>query len=106
MLEINLLGRKIHVRYVSDKELAAIAKDIDCWGCFEGDVIYISTSVPQHRAKRVLCHEVTHAILSITGLTNLFEDKQEEAVCDAFESYVDIFNSPDVVKFITSAEEQ
>lgn len=105
MLEIPILGRRINVRFISDRELAQAAGDADCAGFFDGTTIFISSSLPHERAQRVILHELAHAVLSITGLTNLFEEKQEEAICDAFENYLETFRDEGVVKYLNNKEE-
>jgi Zn-dependent peptidase ImmA (M78 family) len=107
MLDINLLGRRIPVRFVSDKELDQIGKDKNLQGLYDvsTNTIYLSTSLNQETSRRVLLHEATHAVLSIAGLESLLKNKQEEAVCTAMESLVDIFKNPDLVKFLAEVEE-
>lgn len=105
MLEIPILGRRISVRFVSDKDLSQIAKDSECWGCYENDTIYISSSIGQEHGRRIVLHELTHAILTITGLTNILESNQEEAVCDASEALLDAFRDETLVKFLSDSGE-
>jgi Zn-dependent peptidase ImmA (M78 family) len=105
MLEIPVLGRKIGVRFISDKELAQLTKDPECLGCFDGNTVYISSSVSQEHARRVLLHEISHVILAITGLTNLLGEGHEEAICDAFESYLQLFRTPALVSFLSQNDE-
>lgn len=100
MLEIPILGRKIGVRYVSDKELQTIGNDTDLLGFFHRNTIYISTSVTGDQAKQVLLHELAHAVLDITGLTNVIEDKQEEAICTAFESFLEVLRNRKLTEFL------
>lgn len=107
MLEIPVLGRKISVRFVSDKELNRLANDTDCVGLYDGnaETIYLSSSITHEHSRRVLLHELTHAVLNITGLSMLLEDKQEEAVCTAFEGFLESFRSEEVTKFLRMSEE-
>jgi Zn-dependent peptidase ImmA (M78 family) len=100
MLEIPILGRKIAVRYVSDKELQTLGNDTDLLGFFYRNTIYISTSITGDQAKQVLLHELNHAILEITGLSSVLEDKQEEAVCTALESYLEIIRNKKLTEFL------
>jgi Zn-dependent peptidase ImmA (M78 family) len=108
MLEIPVLGRKVGVRFESDKELQKLSNEPDCVGLYDGNTqtIYLSVSLSYEGARYVLLHELAHAFLNITGLTQLLDDKQEEAVCTAFESYLDVFRSTEVISFLKKAEEE
>lgn len=83
---INILGRDLRIIDIPNIDLDKMAGIEDCWGLFKGDSIYLATSLTGEQRKRVLIHELTHAVLAISGLTNLIEDKLEEAICDAMES--------------------
>lgn len=52
--------------------------------------IYINSNLKQSIYERVLLHELTHAILSTSGISNLLSSKLEEGICDAMESFVDL----------------
>lgn len=54
-------------------------------GLFDYDArrIYISNDVAIDAQLESFYHEVVHAILSHSGLTNLLDEKMEEAVCSA-----------------------
>lgn len=82
----DLLGRKIPVNLVSRITLTAISEDEDTLGFFDGDAIYVLKTLHPEKQKRVITHEIVHAILSISGLSNLLEDSLEEAICDAMET--------------------
>jgi hypothetical protein len=105
MLEIPILGRKISVRFASDKDLANLAKDSECWGYYENEVITLSSSLNHEHARKILMHELAHAVLKISGISNLLEEKQEEAICDAFETYVDVFRDEEFIKFMNAKDE-
>jgi len=87
-MDITLLGRKIPVEYCSQLRLDVLTSSQGALGYFDGDMIYILQSMPEDKQERVLRHEKAHAILSITGLTNLLEDNLEEAICDAMEGLI------------------
>jgi len=105
MLEIPILGRKISVRHVSEKELAQLTKEPDCLGFFDGNTIFICASLTQEQARRILLHELSHAILNISGLHNLLEDKQEEAICDVFESFIEVCRNKVLIKYLNQSGE-
>jgi Zn-dependent peptidase ImmA (M78 family) len=104
-MEINILGRKICVRYVSDRELNQITKDTDCLGYFDNNTIFLSSSLSMEHSKRVLLHELAHAVMAITGLTNVIQNEQEEAICDAFESLLEVFRNEQISNFLKIPEE-
>lgn len=107
MLEIPVLGRKIGVRFVSDKELSLYAKEADLLGCYDANkTILLSSSIPLEQAKSVLCHELMHALLTRSGLSNVMDEKLEEAICDASESLLEMFRDAELVKFLANTEEQ
>lgn len=105
-MEINILGRKIPVLFVSDKELSHVAKDGDCWGCYVDNKIYVSSSASYDRAKNTITHEAIHAVFDITGITHLITEEQEEAICNALECSDALFYSPDLMKYFLQNEEQ
>lgn len=101
MLEVNVLGRKISVRYVSGEELESLSEDGDCVGLFDGETIYLKSSLSHERAQRVFLHELGHAVLHVSGLHNLLVDGREEAICDAFESLTEVFRNQEVLEFLS-----
>lgn len=104
-MELRILGRKIQVRYVSDRELAQMTDESDVLGLFYNDTIYLSSSLTQEQARRVLFHEITHAVLNVSGLSNILKTKHEEAVCNAFESLADIFQDQELQIFLNKEAE-
>lgn len=51
-------------------------------------VIRLHSKSPIGLRMSVLGHEVMHSILSDTGVSNMMEGKLEEAVCDAFGTWL------------------
>lgn len=84
---IKILGREIQVITVPDSDLSVMADLEGCLGLYKGDMIYIASSLQEPLRSRVIIHEAVHAVLSISGLTNLIEDKLEESICDAMETF-------------------
>lgn len=85
------MGKQFKIKPISLKKLKKIASDIDTvWGYFDemADTIYIAKALKGTKYERVLLHEITHAVLSITGLSNLLKSKLEEAICDSMENLV------------------
>ncbi len=85
-MTIKVLGRDIQVVYMPGCDLNKISSTEDCLGMFKDDKIYIAAHLEGAQKRRVVLHEVVHAILHISGLTNLIEDSLEEAIADAMES--------------------
>jgi len=87
--QIRLLGRNIPIHYVSSTEIDKLAKDKEILGyyCNSTQSIYINKTLKGKHAERVLRHELMHATLDISGLTNLIDDKLEEALCNVMESW-------------------
>lgn len=56
--------------------------------------ITIDTKCPEHMIKTSLVHEMVHAVLEISGLTNLFDLSVEEAICRSMENLVDFVAFP------------
>lgn len=105
-METKILGRTIQIRFVNDRELSALAEDTDVLGLYTEGKISLSSSMDEERAKSVLMHEVAHAVLGLSGLSQLLDKNMEEAICTAFETYIDVIRSPDVVNYINSKEEE
>ena len=76
---ISLLGKELSV---SRKPL------VDCYAEYKHDSneILVDTKCPEHLVWGVLLHEITHAILTITGVAELLDEKLEEAICVSMEN--------------------
>ena len=88
----NILGRQIEIVVVPDGDLSKMADQEHCLGLYQGDTIYLASSLTGEAKKRVLMHELVHVVFAVSGLTNLIDDKLEEAICDALESLVPYAN--------------
>lgn len=75
-------------------------EEVLAWYDNEEDVIYVWSGLEGGVFKRVLMHEVAHVILRVSGLSNILEDKMEEAVCDAFEGMADLIQDRKFVEFM------
>lgn len=104
-MELQVLGRKIAVRYISDRELQQLGDEADLLGLFYNGTIYLSSSLTQEQARRVLFHEVAHAILNVSGITNLLKPHQEEAICSAFEGLDEVFQNVELQQFLNQRTE-
>ena len=52
--------------------------------------IQLAKALPAEITPRVLAHEVAHAALYESGLHNMFDEKQTEAICDLVGSVAEI----------------
>lgn len=50
--------------------------------------IYVNSDLAPEMYERVLVHEISHAVLSVTGISNLLKSRLEEAICTAMENLV------------------
>jgi len=78
---------------LSPADIDKIAEDTEILGYFSGasQTIYINNTLTGIRYKEALYHELMHAILSFSGVNQLLDPKQEEAICTAAETlaYID-----------------
>lgn len=60
----------------------------DCWGLWDRERrrISILMAIPMEHQWRVFYHEMTHAMLTDSGLEEFLEDKTHEAICHAIAS--------------------
>jgi hypothetical protein len=102
------MGRKVEICSVSKRELLERKQefaeaDEEVWGWFSPIEcrIYIYSGLEQEAYKRVLLHEITHAMYAISGLTNMVEEELEEAACDLNENLIELFLNKDFLKEIS-----
>jgi len=91
--KVKLLGMQLQVILLPHKKMQKWAdKGEVLWGYFDGDArkIYLSNKMDQARRKRILMHELVHAVFYITGITNMLDDKLEETICDAMENLTNV----------------
>lgn len=88
-MDIKVLGRTVSIDVVSSKTLKTLSGDDNNLGFFDGTRIYLLATLNKDQKKRILTHEIIHAFLHISGLTNLLDEKLEEAICDSIENLVD-----------------
>lgn len=87
MRELLVLGKSVKISYVSKSELKAHGEDL--WGVYlpEGPEILIYKHLAVKRRLEVLRHEVMHAMLDISGLSTILNEKEEEAICNLVENF-------------------
>lgn len=89
--KIKIMDKEFLVNPVPAKDIQKFAdKNETLYGYFDDihSIIYIDKSLDQTVYERILLHEITHAILSVTGISNLLKTNLEEAICDAMENFV------------------
>lgn len=81
---VNVLGQKFRIKYLHPDDMD------DCHGqmLLNSREIIIDNTLPLDEMKRTLIHEVTHAILGISGVSEKLDPRVEEAICVAMESAV------------------
>lgn len=103
--EVTVLGRRIPVKHVTKLELKEIYPDpeeeILGWFSPSENCIYLWSGQTKESYRRVLCHEIAHAYMAVSGISNLLSNKQEEAISDLFESFVEQFNNKKLVEELT-----
>mgnify|MGYP003502571304 CR=1 FL=1 len=103
--EITILGRRMSIKHVTKPELKEIypdpAEEILGWFSPSENCIYLWSGLEKDSYRRVLLHEITHAYMAVSGLSNLLSDEQEEAISDLFESFVEQFNNKKLVEELT-----
>ncbi len=85
-MTIDLLGRKVPINLIEQSELHAIAGDKVSIGLFSKGEIFVVKTLPPDELKRVLVHEIVHAVLEISGANNVIPNKTEEMIATALES--------------------
>ena len=108
--EISLMGRKVLIRPVSQRELLEKRSNGDLDGDPTDEVhgyysqmeqtIYIHSGLDTDAFRRTLIHELAHATLAFSGLTHLLEDKTEEALCDLFENWLTLFQDKKFIEYL------
>lgn len=83
---IVLLGRVVPVNLVDQATVFAVAGDKVSIGIFTKGEIWLSNTLPPDELKRVLTHEIVHAVLEISGANNILSNKIEEVIATAMEA--------------------
>ena len=81
------LPRKIKVLGQSWK-IVTKSLDTDCFGlCSPGErTIYINADTHPCQHSATLLHEFVHAVFSVSGANNLFDERVEEMLCEVLAS--------------------
>jgi hypothetical protein len=100
MTELTLLGRRIKIERCSGFE--------DCSketiGMFDPrtSTVFILEGLDPEIAKHVLIHELVHSMFIFSGMSELFREKQEEAIATMMEGFLGLFKNRDFIEFIAS----
>lgn len=95
---INILGKKIKIKTKADTTLkfedaeGAGAEDEEVSGYYSHDegYIMINSSLSEDMQWVTLLHEMVHAVMGITGLSEVVTSDKEEAICRAMENLAPI----------------
>jgi hypothetical protein len=79
------VNTKQTVKILGEKVSIVIVNEPDTLGQYHHDDRRIDIHSPHPDAMRTLLHEIIHASLAISGLTEVLGDKTEEAVCRCLE---------------------
>lgn len=92
---MTICGIKVLIIPATVNELGQFkdSEDEQLWGFYDEttQAIYVSSDLNPVAYKRVLMHEITHAILTITGANCVLKEDKEELVCTAMENMVSLF---------------
>jgi len=77
-----LFGKVITIRKVKFKDDLQLGEFV----C-DRDTILISKDLKPRQAKKVILHELFHAMLFYSGISSMIEHSHEEAVVTALENY-------------------
>lgn len=104
MKEIRALGRRIEIRYVSKAELKELDPEDgeDFYGFYSNSeyTIYLWSGLSPEASKRVLLHELMHAMLDMTGLGSILADDLEEALCNLNENMLELFKDKKLQEYL------
>lgn len=103
-----IMGRKIYIQEVDktflqkefgdEKEILAFYQE-------ETDMIYLLSTLKPVVKRRVLLHELTHVLFSVSGLKHTLKQGQEEQLCDMNESLLSLFTDEEFTKFMVSVQD-
>jgi len=97
MKDLQLLGRKIKIKHVTMAELREIYPDNteEVWGWYAPMeyTIYLYSGLEEEGYKRVLLHELTHALIDISGISYTLKGNCEEAICTLMENMLELFQN-------------
>jgi beta-lactamase regulating signal transducer with metallopeptidase domain len=82
-MKLTILGRKVCVKIIAQKKLAAICGDPEVVGLFcpSSMRIYLAKELKEKQRKLVLIHEATHCMHYITGIDQTLEPALIEVLC-------------------------
>lgn len=107
---VQLMGQTILIKMVSEEEIQEHIKagnvelknnEDNLMGWFEPSTftIFINKSLRVDVLRRTLLHEMTHALLEISGSSHMLSEKQEEAMCTLVENFHPLFKDEDFLKW-------
>lgn len=103
MKEIQILGRVIQIKTCSKAELLEFDPESGAvlgWYSHDESTIYIHSGLDGEAYNRTLIHEITHVMLSVSGLSHWLEENQEEAICDLMEGFLELLKNKKFVDYL------
>jgi hypothetical protein len=94
--QFKVFGRTVKLEFVSQATLDHLAEDTECLGLYKSQTIYLQEDLQGDQLKRVLLHEIAHALFDIVGLTCLFTEGVEDAVCTTFEEFLGVVSNEEI----------
>ncbi len=80
---VNVMGQKFKIKYLSPDEIEENCEGVTFLSRRE---IHLDNSLPLEQLRRVLIHEITHAILGVSGISEKLNAQVEESIAVAMES--------------------
>ena len=85
---VKVLGQKFKIKYLPPDEMEENCEGVVYTSRRE---IHLDNSLPLEQLRRVLIHEIMHAILSISGISEKLSYTVEESIAVAMESALPSF---------------
>lgn len=107
--EIEILGRIIKLKHVSESEiLEKFSKDgehrpgsVLAWYSTADKTVYYWSGSDEQVQRESILHEIFHATLDVSGVSQLLTEEMEEALCTMTESWLELFNNK---KFVSEMQ--
>lgn len=108
MNEVQVLGRTIKIRVVTQRELEKVRAQSEPDEFVHGayistdETIYISRALKEDLKHRTLLHELFHAYLDISGSSYLLNETSEEVICTLTENFLELFKNKQFVDLLNN----
>ncbi len=85
---VKIFGQKFKIKYLAPDEIEENCEGVVFLSKRE---IHLDSSLPLEQLRRVLIHEIMHAILGVSGISEKLSDAVEESIATAMESALPAF---------------